>query len=291
MLMVRVFAERTLASPTDEMSYFGGPPLYYAGDETVHVSCSFSWTKRRAERLAELWRQAGYPDVQVGGPAYGDRGGDFTPGRYLAKGYVITSRGCNNRCWFCDVWQREGQIRELPITGGWIVCDSNLLQCSRQHIEAVFAMLAEQTQPAQFKGGFEAAILEDWHVELLAALKTRRDKRGGVGRLYFAYDTPEDYEPLRRAAKMVFEAGFSPRSHNVCAYVLIGFAGDTFEKAEARLRQVVDLGVTPFAMLYIDQTGYRNPTWSSFQREWARQAIIYASDLIEEQSLFERAGS
>ena len=40
-------------------------------------------------------------------------GGDFVPGRYLAPGYVITSRGCPNRCWFCSVWRREGALREF----------------------------------------------------------------------------------------------------------------------------------------------------------------------------------
>ena len=47
---------------------------------------------------------------------------------YMKPGYVITSRGCPNRCWFCAVPKREGyQLRELPVTDGWIVADDNLL--------------------------------------------------------------------------------------------------------------------------------------------------------------------
>ena len=57
--------------------------------------------------------------VHMGGPAFNMPGGDFVPGMYLKKGYVITSRGCPNRCWFCSVPRREGgRLRELPITEG-----------------------------------------------------------------------------------------------------------------------------------------------------------------------------
>jgi hypothetical protein len=33
--------------------------------------------------------------VKVGGPAFSAPGGDFIPGRYMKRGYVITSRGCH----------------------------------------------------------------------------------------------------------------------------------------------------------------------------------------------------
>jgi hypothetical protein len=79
----------------------------------------------------------------------------------LKKGYVITSRGCPNRCWFCSVWRREGEvIRELPVTDGWNVLDDNLLVCSENHIRAVFAMLARQRRMPLFTGGLEAAWLK-----------------------------------------------------------------------------------------------------------------------------------
>jgi hypothetical protein len=64
---------------------------------------------------------------------------------YLKHGYVITSRGCNNACWFCKVPTREGGLRELPITAGHNILDDNFLGCSEKHIRAVFEML--KTQP------------------------------------------------------------------------------------------------------------------------------------------------
>ena len=262
--MIRVFPRKTNASPTDDLAFFGEPPMWHIDDE-VHVSCTFTYDKPRAEYLAEQWAAQGYK-VALGGPAYDDVGDDFVSGRYLKKGSIITSRGCNNKCWFCYVPKREGNIRELPIVDGYNVLDSNLLQCSEQHIRNVFVMLKKQRQKAEFTGGLEAKILRDWHIDLLADLKPKS--------VYFAYDTPDDYEPLVRASKMIKPAVFSAKSYNVKAYVLIGYPRDTMEQAEKRLVQVFDLGIMPFAMLYRDEHGRYNLEWRKFQRLWARPTIV-----------------
>lgn len=34
------------------------------------------------------------------------------------------------------------------------------------------------------------------------------------------------------------------------------------------------LGFLPFAMLYRDETGRRDPEWKKFQREWANAVIV-----------------
>jgi len=272
--MIRVFPRKTNATPIDNKVYFTGPPLYELEDREVHVSVTFTWDIIKAERLAKQWYKAGY-DVQLGGPAYGDTGGEFIPGRYLKLGYTMTSRGCNNNCWFCYVWKREGKIRELPITEGWRLLDSNLLQCSYDHIRGVFSMLSRQLMPVSFLGGLEARLLKDWHVDLLTTLT--------IAQCYFAYDTPDDYDPLIEASRKIFEAGFSKKSHRFMCYVLIGYRGDTFEKAEKRLNQVMELGLTPFAMLYRDDIGHRNTEWISFQAQWANPCKIYGDRYKNEQ--------
>ena len=204
----------------------------------------------------------------MGGPACGSLSGSFKPGEFLRNGYVITSRGCPNRCWFCAVWRREGDVRELPITAGWNVLDDNLFACSETHIRKVFAMLKSQEKRAEFTGGLEAARLQPWHVDLLAGLKPNR--------MYFAYDTPDDLEPLAIAGEMLREAGFTAASHRLCCYVLIGYPGDTFAAAEQRLTEVIAAGFFPFAMLWRDETGRRSPDWITFQRQWARPQLVGA---------------
>ena len=247
------------------------PGLFDEADE-IHVSVTFTWDTPLAEHLAGIWEAVA--PVKIGGVAMGDRGGDFVPGMYVKRGYVITSRGCPNRCWFCSVWRREGSvIRELPIAEGWNVLDDNLLACSETHIRAVFAMLKQQPQRAEFTGGMEAARLKDWHVELLTGLNPKQ--------IFFAYDTPDDYEPLLIAGNMLTDAGIiRPSSHAARAYVLCGYRGDTFEAAENRMMQTIGAGFMPMAMLYRDTQGKRDPEWMRFQRTWARPAIIGAKKKI-----------
>jgi len=239
----------------------------FAEADEIHISVAFTYDIPKAEKLVKEWSRVA--SVRLGGPAYGLSGGDFIPGMYLKPGYVITSRGCPKRCWFCSVWRREKGIKELPIVNGWNVLDDNLLACSERHIRAVFAMLQKQNQRAGFTGGLEARLLQDWHVDLLCLLKPKPV-------MFFAYDTPDDYEPLVVAARKIFDAGFTKASHAVRCYVLIGYPKDSFGQAESRLRQVLALGITPMAMLYRDQQGEVSDEWRAFQRQWARPAIIHS---------------
>lgn len=276
MAIVRVFPRRTKATPDDEYAFVGSPPERLEQHsffhklpevEAIHISVAFTYDIPKAESLARQWERIA--PVKMGGPACNEPGGAFVPGLYLKKGYVITSRGCPNRCWFCGVPAREGYaLRELPVTEGWNVLDDNLLACSDRHIRAMFEMLSRQPERPVFTGGLEAGLLKPWHVDLL--------RESGAKRMYFAYDTPEDYEPLVRAGKMLREGGISEASHKASCYVLIGYRGDTFAKAEKRLTDTVLTGFLPFAMLYRDTDGNVDKEWRAFQSSWLKPRIVGA---------------
>ena len=267
--IIRVFPRLTNATPQDENVRIATTPGLWEEADEVHISVAFTWDLRWAEWAEKQWRSVA--PVKVGGPAFNEPGGDFIPGMYMKKGYVITSRGCPNRCWFCAVPQREGYtLRELPVTSGWIITDDNLLACSDQHVREVFDMLKRQPHRPQFVGGLEAKILTSQRAKEFKELKPES--------LYFAYDTPDDLEPLLQAGRYLLNAGFTRASHELRCYVLIGYKGDTFEKAEKRLREAWDAGFMPFAMLYRDFEGKVSAKWKAFQREWANP-IITASNL------------
>jgi len=173
MRILRVFPRRTKATPTDDLVRIGvGPTLFDEADE-IHISVTFTWDLPLAYKLAREWDHVA--PVKIGGPATNEMGGEFVPGRYLKKGYVITSRGCPNKCWFCSVWKREGQhVRELPITEGWNILDDNLLACSQSHIESVFGMLRGQKERAEFTGGLEAARLTRDIASMLYSLRPKQ---------------------------------------------------------------------------------------------------------------------
>ena len=94
--------------------------------------------------------------------------------------------------------------------------------------------------------------------------------------------TEESLAHLRAhlAGRRMLEAGFTPASHRLRCYVLIGFPKDTFDAAEERLRAVTSIGMTPMAMLWRPDTVAAKrhapgPDWRQFQRRWARPAIIH----------------
>ena len=270
MKTIRLFPIRTKATPDDSDVRVGdqlSPGLFDTADE-VHISVTFTWHLSWAERAAQNWRHVA--PVRIGGPATGEPSGDFVPGMYMKRGYVITSRGCPYKCWFCSVPRREGVLRELPVTDGWIVTDDNLLACSPEHIDRVFEMLARQPHKPRFVGGLEARLMTPYLARRLAALRPKS--------MYFAYDTADDLEPLISAGKILTAAGFSKPSCVMRCYVLIGYDGDTFAAATKRLRAAWNAGFFPMAMLYRD--GGKNPPsaeWACYQRTWANPHILGAN--------------
>lgn len=262
--IIRVFPRKTNATPLDKMVRFGNPELFDQADE-IHINVTFSWDIKKAEKLAEQWNMIA--PVKIGGPATDNCKGEFIPGMYLKNGYVITSRGCPNKCWFCNVWRKFGNITELEIKDGWNVLDDNLLACSEQHIRNVFEMLQRQKNLIQFTGGLEAAKLKDWHIDLLLKLRLKE--------IFFAYDTPDDFEPLLNASIMLKKAEIiKSTSHIARCFVLIGYPFDSLFEAENRLKTVMSLGFFPMAMLYRNYSGKYEKEWRRFQREWANPKIV-----------------
>lgn len=271
--IIRVFPRKTRATPRDELSAIDREPGFFDEADEVHVSVTFTYDRARAEQLAERWRWVA--PVRIGGVAYGDDSLEFIPGRYIRPGYTITSRGCPRRCWFCGVWKKWPQPNLLPIHDGWNVLDDNLLACPREHVEAVFAMLRSQGRRVEFTGGLEALSLEDYQVDLLAGLRPQPI-------CFFAYDPGDAFETLESAARRLVAAGFRTAGHRLRCYVLVGHPKDTLEAADRRLRDMVAIGFTPFAMRWRPETPSQEryapgPEWRRFQRSWARPAAIHAT--------------
>ncbi len=257
--VIRVFPRRTGWTPVDSLAFVGDPPaLNLPPQQPVAVSVTFSWDVAEGERLVRAW-SVYYPDVQIGGPAFGDPGGEFVPGRFLRPGVVITSRGCIRRCRYCQVPGREGRIREYTIHEGHIIQDNNLLACSRGHIEAVFDMLRRQTKLVKFSGGLDARLLTPWHCELLAGIK--------IDELWFACDTRGQIWHLKRIAPLVARWPIDKRR----CYVMIGHNNETRQEAEWRLQRVYSLGFLPFSQLYRgpDERQY-DAGWRALNRRWSR---------------------
>lgn len=268
MSIIRVFPRRTKATPDDAWAFVGIPPLWVTGSamadavSEVHVSCTFTWDLPEARRLVDAWQFAmPRADVRLGGPALGDRGGEFKPGRYLQHGYVITSRGCPNRCPNCLVPSREGALRTITIRDGWDVLDNNLLACPESHIAGVLDMLRIQRdfcgRAARFTGGLEARRLSAPLVRELLAVRPMV--------LFLSYDRPAERPHVEEAiARLSESSGWTPGTmrHHVGCYVLVGYEGDTVEAAEERIKWVMSHNVRAYPMFY------RGETFSKLPNEW-----------------------
>jgi hypothetical protein len=237
------------------------------------VSASFTWLRSSAEKLASEWARY-YDHVQVGGPAYGDPGGEFTPGMFLKTGCTITSRGCPKRCPWCLVPAREGPLRLLAIKPGWIVQDNNLLATPHAHFAAVFDMLRAQRRRIYFNGGLDKRFLEPWHVPFFNSVP--------VGELWWSCDAPGDLGALAGVRELF--PGLPIRKQR--CYVMIGYNGESLADAERRLETVFNLGFMPFSQLYeppdaVVRGAMYSADWKALNRRWSRPAAIMTRGALE----------
>ncbi len=264
----RVFPRRTSYTPTDPFAFIGPPPLWLPDVDRVHVSCVFTWDVDRCLELARMWAAALGIEAVVGGPGVGGNAGEFVPGEYVRPGVTFTSRGCNNRCPWCLVPEREGKLRLLPITRGHIIQDNNFLQTPKGHRRAVYQMLAAQPQAAVFAGGLDARLIDDAVAEELRGLR--------IHEVYLAADTAAALPAVREAARRLRFLG----RRKIRCYALVGFNGETVAMAAERLEALWEFGALPFAQYYQPPESRLRQIpreWQALVRQWSRPAAMYAS--------------
>jgi hypothetical protein len=250
-------------TPDDDLVFIGHPPLFLPPEQPVRISVVFTWDIQTGLMLKKSW-SAHYDDVQIGGPAFGDPGDEFEPGRFLKSGITITSRGCKRKCGFCFVPKREKGIRELEIKPGHILQDNNILACSDKHIDLVFGMLRRQKKAITFGGGLDARLFKDWHRDLFNSVKVKE--------MWFACDTKAGIKPLEKTGALLEDY----KQNKKKCYTLLGWdKSETVKQAEERLIKVYDLGFEPFAQLYQPEKRTEYPKeWTDLQRKWTRPAIF-----------------
>ena len=243
-------------SPTDEHAYFDTPDMFTPVYDEVHVSCTFSWDINKAKMLREEWQSHSKTEVKLGGVAVdGESDQPFKAGMYLRHGITITSRGCPNNCSFCIIKNKLKEFDDFP--EGNVIQDNNFLACSDRHRNLVYKMLRNQKN-ISFKGGLEASRVTPKIAEELRSLR--------ISELWLACDTDGALKPLQKAVETLKKVGFNSQLYS---YVLIG-------KEEQRLRAVREMGVMPFAQLFMDYKPHKTPytkEMKQYQRLMSRPAI------------------
>jgi hypothetical protein len=193
---------------------------------------------------------------------------------------TFTSRGCPNNCPFCAVPLIEGGLRELS---NWepkpIVCDNNLLACSRKHFDRVIDGL-KPVPCVDFNQGLDARLLTAYHAGRLAELDL------AVARL--AWDRTDDESAVMQAIDMLNRAGIGNRRIQV--YVLFGFE-DSPEDALYRFEVLKAKKIRMNAMRYqrlraLTRNDYVAPGWTERQlrdtaKFWNRQRWLGGIDFAD----------
>lgn len=269
MRIIRVFPRQTSYTPDDEYAFFDYPPFpdMIPPHDEVHVSCTFTWDKKRAEELAFQWEMATDKPVKLGGVAYESPVDGFVQGLYLKPNIIFTSRGCNNKCPWCFVPRIEGKLKPLDdIPVGNVIQDNNFLQTSRAHKDRVFEMLKTQ-KGICFRGGLEPDLIDDHFVEAIRGLRIRE--------LWLACDTDSRIPLFKQGCEKLVKAGFS---RDIIKCYVLSYCKD-MATDEARAREVFNAGAMPFVQLYQEATDTKttySKEWREFQRNWTRPAIIKA---------------
>jgi len=209
----------------------------------LYLSVPFTWLLEEAQATADAHKGpvvCGGPAIKLMGPLSGAKAHDTADFDVLSMHNpcaTFTTRGCPNKCAFCAVPKIEGAFVELET---WkhapVLCDNNLLECSRSH----FSKVIESLKPfpaCDFNQGLDARRFTQWHAETIAHLRHPKVR--------FAFDHANEESVVANAVETARKAGL--RDFGI--YVLFGFK-DTLEDALYRLEKVREWGILPNAMRY-----------------------------------------
>jgi len=172
-----------------------------------------------------------YPDYNLYGCNY-------------AIGY--TSRGCNRRCPFCIVPEKEGKfkivcddIREFWRGQNLLMLLDNSLNTDEEHFLDICEQVLNKNIAIDFSQGLDIRHLTD-----IQALALSQLKPWGQTPFRFAWDFIRIEKQVRTGIEILRKHGIE---HKSMFYVLIGF-NTTVEEDLYRVEILRNLGVEPFVM-------------------------------------------
>lgn len=234
--------------------------------EITYASQIFDFTNPQTVPDGTVWGGSGIdlttelpPEVEACRPDFSLWGIDYALG--------LTTRGCIRRCPFCVVPRKEGKLRVVAeLDDVWQgeshlrLLDANLTGVP-EHFERLLIQLAGRGICVDFNQGLDARLLTSDQARLLRKVKLWKA-------LHLAFDHPSEEEDVRRAVRLLHEAGH-PLTH-LMFYVLTGF--DTTQQEDIhRIEVLRSLGVRPYVMRFRkpDRTGDEKQRLSDVAR-WAR---------------------
>lgn len=182
-----------------------------------------------------------------------------------AIGFI--TRGCNRKCEFCYVPEKEGKIKKVgEISNFWrgqkeiMLLDNNLTAHS-DCIE-IIKDLKRTKAKIDFNQGLDLRLMTSEIARELSDIKLWKQ-------IHFAWDDIRMEESIGRGLDILTSNGVS--KHKIMVYVLIGF-NSTPEQDYYRVDKLKHYGVDPFVMPY----NKKDPYQKKFAR-WVNHKAIFKS--------------
>lgn len=202
-----------------------------------------------------------------------------------AIGYL--TRGCPNRCRWCVVPKKEGNIRSYrtwqelvrPDTDKLVLMDNNIMACD-YGLEQLGELVGSGYR-IDLNQGMDARLVTPEVADILAKLKWIRFLR-------FSCDSEVQIEPILRTCELLAERGVRP--YRVFVYLLVMADLDNASRRVEALKHLrginlyaqaernEGLGIRPskaqleFAQRYVYGGCYRRETWQEYLN---RKGILY----------------
>lgn len=249
-------------------------------NDAVYISIPFTWNLPKAYSMCVFYKSLGYR-VFAGGtavalmPDYLKNVSDVYDAEkpsclhWHNPNATRTSTGCINRCKFCAVKIIEGDLKELST---WepkpIVCDNNLLACSRSHFNKAVDSL-KNVNGIDFNQGLDCRLINEHHLSRFQELDIKY--------LRFSWDNISEEKHVKDAIKKCLDAGYPKIKIRI--YVLVNF-DDTPEEATYKITTLKSMGITSFPMRFqplntLKINSYVSDQWDKnelkrFIRYWSR---------------------
>lgn len=169
------------------------------------------------------------------------------------------TRGCPNKCKWCVVPDKEGDIvpymdiEEISESGNVVLMDNNVL--ASDHGIKQLEKIGQMNIKIDFNQGLDARRIDRPIAKLLSKCKWLKPVR-------LACDTASQKESIRKAVKLMRDENVTPKAY--FCYVLVKDVNDALD----RVMFLKDLGVDPFAQPYRDFENNILPTKE--QKRFAR---------------------
>ena len=189
------------------------------------------------------------------------------------QSYGFVTRGCPNRCSWCFVPGKEGNIRanadidEFTLHNEVVLMDNNVL--SHPHGIHQIEKIVRLGLKVDFNQGLEARLIDDAMARLLSKVKWLNPIR-------LACDSSAQIEPIRKAVEALRWFNATPRRY--FCYLLVKDIPDALE----RVRFLKGIDVDPFAQPYRDPEGTEPTKEQKDFARWVNHKATYKSVLWED---------